>query len=77
MQHLTMIDLDKLGFEIIKSYTHDDFVTQRRQKGLIQVETTYRMPSGEFESQDLTIDEVFVFDFKLDELVSLDKILNK
>lgn len=75
--HLEMQELADLGFELIKSYTHDNFVTQRRKKGVLQIETTWQMPSGKFENQDLTIDEVNSISFKKKELIKLDKILNK
>jgi hypothetical protein len=33
MNYLTMSELEALGFEIVKSYEHDEWMTQRRQKG--------------------------------------------
>jgi hypothetical protein len=76
-KHLTMQELEDLGFKVTKSYEHDQYVTQRRKKGLIEVETTWDMPSGKFESQDLTIEEVNCISFKKKYLKKLDKILNK
>lgn len=75
-KYLTMQELDDLGFKTIKCYPHDHYVTQRREKGLIQVETTWEMPSGKFESQDLIIKDVWV-NFTKKDLKKLDKILNK
>lgn len=72
-----MQQLEDLGFEIVKSYTYDNFVTQRRVKGILQVETTWRFPEGDFVSQDLTIDEVNCINFTLHELNFLDLFLNK
>lgn len=77
MKHLSMSELEHLGFEVVKSYRHDNYVTQRRKKGCITVETTYEMPSGTFVSQDLTIDEQWIDGFTGDELMQLDNILNK
>lgn len=77
MIHLTMNELERLGFEVVKSYEHDNFITQRRKKGCITVETTFEMPSGKFASQDLTIDEKWIEGFTANELVWLDNILNK
>ena len=76
-KHLKMQELDDLGFKIIKSYTHDAFVTQRRKKGVLTVETTYLTPSGEFICQDLSIDEINCILFSKKELKNLDKLLNK
>ena len=75
MKHLTMQQLEDLGFELVKSYEHDHFITQRRVKGNLQVETTWQK-TGEFESQDLTIDEVNCINFTAKELKQLDKIIN-
>ena len=66
--HLTMQQLEDLGFELIKSYTHDNFVTQRRVKKVLEVETTYRMSSGIFVSQELFIKESYMKDFTANEL---------
>jgi hypothetical protein len=76
MKHLTMSELESLGFEIIKSYEHDEWMTQRRQKGCITVETTW-LKSGEFVTQDLWIDESVKDVFTIYELTILDKILNQ
>lgn len=75
-KHLTMQELEDLGFKVTKSYEHDQYVTQRREKGLIQVETTWEMPSGKFESQDLIIKDVWV-NFTKKDLKTLDKLFNK
>jgi hypothetical protein len=75
-EHLTMQQLEDLGFEIIKSYPHDDFLTQRRVKGILQVETTWQFLKGNCVSQDLNIDEVNSINFTLHELNVLDLILN-
>jgi hypothetical protein len=75
-QHLTMQQLEDLGFKITKSYIHDNFMTQRRKKGLIEVETTWKK-TGEFESQDLTIEEINCQTFTPIEIKQLDLILNK
>lgn len=75
--HLSMQELEDLGFELVKSYVHDDFVTQRRVKGVLEVETTWVVPDGIFVSQDLTIDEVNCIEFNFHELNVLDLILNK
>ena len=76
MKHLTMQELENMGFEIVKSYTHDEYMTQRRRKGVITVETTW-LQTGEFQTQDLTIDEMFIDGFGKSDLLMLDKILNR
>ena len=75
MKHLTMQELENLGFEVVKSYEHDEYRTQRRQKGCIQVETTW-LKSGEFVIQDLWIEEGSAENFAKKDLVTLDRILN-
>jgi hypothetical protein len=76
MKHLTMSELESLGFEIVKSYEHDEWMTQRRQKGCITVETTW-LKSGEFVTQDLWVEESVKDGFTIYELTMLDKILNQ
>jgi len=77
MKNITMTELADLGFEVVKSYTYDVWLTQRRQKGCIQVETTWEMPSGKFEKQELWIEAEWVEGFNADDLKKLDEILNK
>lgn len=78
MKNLTMQQLKDLGFEIVKNYRHDHFITQRRKKGFITVETTYdRLQKYKQVSQVLTIDELFLSDFTFNELNVLSLILNK
>lgn len=74
MSHLTMQELETLGFKVTKSYTHDDYMTQRRCKGCITIETTWQ--DYEFVSQDVQIDGE-VRELKPRDIVVLDKILNK
>ena len=76
MNHLSMQELNDLGFEVVKSYTHDNFMTQRRRKGCITVETTWT-DEGEFESQDIQIDDGEWRTLQHREIVNLDEILNK
>lgn len=76
MNHLSMQELNDLGFEVVKSYTHDNFMTQRRRKGCITVETTWT-DEGEFESQDIQIDDGEWRTLQHREIVKLDEILNK
>ena len=76
MKHLTMSELENMGFELVKSYTHDEYMTQRRRKGVITVETTW-LKTGEFQTQDLTIDEIWIDGFGKNDLLMLDKILNR
>jgi hypothetical protein len=71
-----MSKLEESGFEIVKSYEHDEWMTQRRQKGCITVETTW-LKTGEFVSQDLWIEDAELDKFTKKELITIDKILNK
>ena len=76
MRHLTIKELHDLGFEIVKSYKHDNFMTQRRRKGCITIETTWT-DKGDFESQEIQIDDGEWRTLKPRYLVVLDEILNK
>jgi hypothetical protein len=53
--HLTMQELEDLGFELQRSYPHDEWHTQVRKKGVMTVETTYKL-SGEFVCQEVKIE---------------------
>ena len=77
MSHLTMQELEDLGFKIVKSYLHDNFTTQRRKKGIIEIETTWDLSTGNFETQDLSLTENYIEKFTTNELIVLDLILNK
>lgn len=77
MKHLTMVDLEKMGFELRRSYPHGVYVTHVNRKGCITVETTYNLDEdGKFESQELQIDDGKWRTFKPEHLAVLDKILN-
>lgn len=75
--HLTMSELEAIGFETIKSFEHDGFITQRRKKGVVMIETTW---GKDFKtiSQEMKIDnDTFVNRISKDDLIILDKIFNK
>ena len=57
--HLTMQELEDLGFEMQRSYTHDEWTTQVRKKGVMTIETTYKL-SGAFVSQEVKIETDFL-----------------
>lgn len=77
MKHLTMQELNELGFEVIESYPHGHYITQCTKKGCIIIETTWRMPVGNCVSQDLQIEADFLEDFSKKDLKKIDEILNK
>ena len=57
--HLTMQELEDLGFELQRSYvTNDEWTTQIRKKGVMTIETTYKL-SGEFVCQEVKIESDF------------------
>ena len=77
MKHLSMQELEDLGFKVVKSYTNDKLMTQTRVKGVIQVDTTWDV-KVDFICQELTIiGDVRFINFNPKELKQLDKILNK
>ena len=73
--HLTMQELEDLGFELQRSYTHDEWTTQVRKKGCITVETTYKL-SGAFVSQEVKIESDFL-KMTFPKILMLDAILNE
>lgn len=74
MNHLTMQQLEDLGFGIVKSYVHDDFMTQIRRKGKLIIETTWKK-NGEFVSQEVTFVEGYI-NVNAEQVLKLDEILN-
>ena len=73
--HLTMQELEDLGFELQRSYTHDEWTTQVRKKGCITIETTYKL-SGAFVSQEVKIESDFI-GLTFPKILMLDAILNE
>ena len=74
---MTENQIERQGFDFIKSYTHDKWWTRRFQKGLIQIEFTYKNETTTLETVSITIDEVVGKEFSFDQLKQLDNILNK
>lgn len=73
--HLTMQELNELGFEIERSYiTEGIWTTQVRKKGCMTIETTYKI-SGAFVSQKVKIESDFK-ELKFPKILMLDAILN-
>ena len=58
-EHLTMQELEDMGFEIVKSHSYDKYITQIRAFGVLLVETSW-LKTGEFHSQDLVIQSIDV-----------------
>jgi hypothetical protein len=71
-----MSELEALGFEVVKSYEHDEWMTQERQKGCITIETTW-LKTGAFVSQEVSIKKDELTNVSEYELWILDKILNR
>lgn len=74
---MTENQLEKLGFDFIKSYSHGDYWTRRFKKGVLEVEFTYHSKTDKLETLDVTIDEVNCLPIDFKEIKSLDKVLNK
>ena len=72
--HLTMQELEDLGFELQRSYTHDEWTTQVRKKGCMTIETTYVL-FGAFVSQEVKIESDFL-KMTFPKILMLDAILN-
>ena len=74
---MTETQAEKEGFDFVKSYHHDQFYTRRFEKGVIALEFTYESESDKVVSTDINMFEVSCLEVNLDELKSLDAILNK
>lgn len=62
-----------LGFELIKSYDHDQFHTNRYQLRKVQIEFTYE--GNELLAVDLDIEEINGLMLKYDQLKQLIQLL--
>ena len=72
---MTEKELKKLGFEFIKRYEHNQYVTRRFKKGVLEVELTFE--KGALVDFDLTIEEINCIKVTKQSLKELDNILNK
>lgn len=70
---MTEQQLKRLGFEMTKQYEHDEFVTKRYAKGVLEVEFTYGWEG--LKTVDLTISEVNCKPVTFDEMKALTPIL--
>ena len=73
--HLTMQELEDLGFELQRSYPHDEWTTQVRKKGVMTIETTYKL-SGAFVCQEVKIESDFL-KLSFPKILMLDELLNE
>ena len=64
-----------LGFEKTKEYLHETYFTRMYRKGVIEVDFTYE--SADLVSVDISLDKVNCLPVKIEDLKSLDLILNK
>lgn len=72
---MTENELKGLGFEMTKQYVHDEFVTKRYTKGVLEVEFTYGWEG--LKTVDLTISEVNCKPVNLAEMKALTPILGE
>tara|TARA_R110001632_G_scaffold137804_2_gene253436 strand:+ start:21185 stop:21406 length:222 start_codon:yes stop_codon:yes gene_type:complete len=73
---MTESSIEILGFDLVKRYNHDQFSTDRFQKGIIQVEFTYETDTDKLLTADIVIDEVVGKEVSIEDLKHLDRILN-
>jgi len=71
---MTEQEIKHIGFELVKQYEHDQFKTNRYQKGILKVEFTYE--KEKLVTVDLTIEEVNCLPITKNELQQLNKIFN-
>lgn len=75
MRSITEQEIKSIGFELVKQYNHDQFNTNRYQKGILEVEFTYE--NEKLHDVSLTIEEVNAIPTTINELLVLNLILNK
>ena len=72
---MTEKEIKEIGFGLVKQYKHDQFNTNRYQKGILEVEFTYE--NEKLITVDLTMEELNCLPITINELEQLNKILNK
>jgi hypothetical protein len=70
---LSQQSLHDLGFGLIRSYPHDEYITQIYEKGRLKVERTFK--NYTIHSEKVIIGGEY-FDIDFQKLVKLDKLLN-
>lgn len=72
---MTEKEIKEIGFVLVKNYRHDQYKTNRYQKGVLEVEFTYEETT--LITCDLTVTEINCLPITKIELEQLNKILNK
>lgn len=72
---MTEKEIKEIGFTLVKTYNHDQFTTNRYQKGVLEVEFTYE--NKKLVTCDLTVEEINCLPITKIEIEQLNKILNK
>lgn len=72
---MTENEIKDIGFELVKQYEHNQFKTNRFQKGILEVEFTYE--ETKLVTVDLTVEEINCLPITKNELQQLNKILNR
>ena len=72
---MTENELKELGFELTQQYEHDQYNTNRYDKGVLEVEFTYE--GDKLLTCDLTISELNSKPVTLDEMKALTPILGE
>lgn len=72
---MTEQQIKGLGFKLVKQYEHNQYNTNRYELGNLEVEFTYE--KQKLITCDLTIEEINCLPINKEELMQLNKILNK
>ena len=72
---MTEKEIKEIGFVLVKKYKHEQYNTNRYQKGVLEVEFTYEETT--LVTCDSTIEEINCLPITKIELEQLNKILNK
>jgi|GEM_PF-1997547 len=75
IKKMTENSIQKIGFELVRRYKHDEFNTNKYKKGCIEIEFTYEGKSS--AGVDVKLGEMDWRTFYFNEVVKLDELLNK
>ena len=71
---MTEVQITELGFEFIKTYTHDEFKTNRYARGVLEVEFTYE--GNKIRTVDLTISEINCMPISFEQMKLITEVLS-
>lgn len=71
--NITEEQIKTLGFEFVKTYNHDQFITNRYKRGLMEVEFTYE--DSRLQTCDLTISELNCMPVDFEDIKKISEVI--